>query len=60
MHGNACIKYPLCGAEEACWDHNPKVRGLKPRRAMAFSYSEAVITLDFESSIPGSNHGKRI
>ena len=23
----------LCGAEEACWAHNPKVRGSKPRGA---------------------------
>ena len=27
---------------------------------MVLSYSEVVITLDFESSIPGSNPGKRI
>eukprot|EP00980_Cylindrotheca_fusiformis_P001732 scaffold397_cov111-Cylindrotheca_fusiformis.AAC.10 len=24
----------LCGAEEACWAHNPKVRGSKPRGAI--------------------------
>ena len=53
-------RHLLCGAEEACWAHNPKVRGSKPRRARIFSCSEVVITLDFESSIPGSNPGKRI
>lgn len=30
------------------------------RKANLLSYSEVVITLDFESSIPGSNPGKRI
>ena len=27
-------KKVLCGAEEACWAHNPKVLGSKPSRAI--------------------------
>ena len=30
-------KKVLCGAEEACWAHNPKVLGSKPSRAMILS-----------------------
>jgi hypothetical protein len=28
----------LCGAEEACWAHNPKVEGSKPSRATFFIF----------------------
>ena len=29
----------LCGAEEACWAHNPKVGGSKPPTATSFANS---------------------
>ena len=31
-----CTIEMLCGAEEACWAHNPKVPGSKPGRAKIF------------------------
>ena len=35
----------LCGAEEACWAHNPKVRGSKPRGAITFAFGCCVCCL---------------
>ena len=37
-HKRSCIGHKQNGAVEACWAHNPEVRGSKPRSANLFIY----------------------
>ena len=47
----------LCGAEEACWAHNPKVPGSKPGSATnsMFLFHDAVLFFNTDPGIMGQH-----